>query len=317
MQAYAGGYYSLAIGSDGYVYAWGLNDHGQLGNNTKSNSSLPVCVHGPNNSGEGLKAIQVTSGAWNSMALAADGTVYTWGGISKGSGYACSSSQNVPTAVKDPSDASGVLHAVQISTFWSFDLALGQDGYVYAWGYNDYGQLGNNTSDGMYATVFHSTPSRMFTSNKSTAAAGPWLKAVQVIAGGWHALAIGEDGNTWAWGSNQYGSLANGTSSGDTGANPVPVRVQYPKSAGTVTAVQVNAGDGYSLAVDTDGNTWAWGYNGNGQLGDNTTSDRHSPVKVFTSAQSTSSAGPWLDAQQISAGCQHSLAIGTDGYTKA
>ena len=317
VQADAGGYHSLAIGSDGYVYAWGLNDHGQLGNHTKSNSSTPVRVHGPGNSGEGLKAIQVAAGAWNSMALAADGTVYTWGSISKGYSYDCSSPQTVPTTVKDPSDASGVFHAVQISTSWSFDMALGQDGYVYTWGYNTNGQFGNNTSDSTSTTVFHPTPSRVFASNKSTAAAGPWLKAVQVSAGGWHALAIGEDGNTWAWGYNGYGNLGNGATTGEYDANPIPVRVQYPKDAGTVAATQISAGFYHSLALDKEGNAWAWGWNSYGQLGDNTTSDRHSPVKVLASAQSTSSAEPWLNPVQISAGWQHSLAVGTDGVAKA
>ena len=314
VQAYAGGYHSLAIGSDGYVYAWGLNDHGQLGNNTKSNSSTPVRVHGSGNTGEGLKAIQVAAGAWSSMALGADGTVYTWGSMDKGSDSGFSSPQTVPMAVKNPSDASGVLHAVQISTSWAFDMAIGQDGYVYTWGYNVEGQLGNNTHD----NSFHPTPSRVFASNKSTAAAGPWLKAVQVSAGGWHALAIDEDGNTWAWGQNSHGHLGNSTSTvSDFAANPVPVRVRYPANAGSVTATQVSAGVYHSLAVDTDGNTWAWGYNDFGQLGDNTTSERHTPVKVFASKQSTSSAGPWLNAVQISAGWQHSLAVGTDGVAKA
>ena len=314
VQADAGGYHSLAIGSDGYVYAWGLNDHGQLGNHTKSNSSTPVRVHGPGNNGDGLKAIQVSAGAWSSMALAADGTVYTWGSMDKGSDSGFSSPQTVPMAVKDPSDASGVFHAVQISTSWAFDMAIGQDGYVYTWGYNVEGQLGNNTSD----NSFHPTPSRVFASNKSTAAAGPWLKAIQVSAGGWHALAIDEDGNTWAWGQNSHGHLGNGTSTGsDFAANPVPVRVQYPKNAGTVTAVQVNAGVYHSLAVDINGNTWAWGHNNYGQIGNNTTSDWHTPVKVFASKQSISSAGPWMNAVQISAGWQHSLAVGTDGVAKA
>ena len=314
VQAYAGGYHSLAIGSDGYVYAWGLNDHGELGNNTKSNSSTPVRVHGPGNNGDGLKAIQVSAGAWSSMALGADGTVYTWGSMDKGSDSGFSSPQTVPMAVKDHSDASGVFHAVQISTSWAFDMAIGQDGYVYTWGYNVEGQLGNNTSD----NSFHPTPSRVFASNKSTAAAGPWLKAIQVSAGGWHALAIDEDGNTWAWGQNSHGHLGNGTSTGsDFAANPVPVRVQYPKNAGTVTAVQVNAGVYHSLAVDINGNTWAWGHNNYGQIGNNTTSDWHTPVKVFASKQSISSAGPWMNAVQISAGWQHSLAVGTDGVAKA
>ena len=319
VQVVAGGYHSLAIGSDGYVYAWGNNNRGQLGNNTKSNSSTPVRVHGPNNTGEGLKAIQVSAGAWNSMALAADGTVYTWGSFQ--SAWAVSSNlpatvpQTVPTTVEDPSDASSVFHAVQISTRWSFDMAIGQDGYVYAWGYNTNGQLGNNTSDGTSTTVFHPTPSRVFASSKSTAAAGPWLKAIQVSAGVRHALAIDEDGNTWSWGRNNYGELGNGTSTGEHVANPVPVRVQYPASTGTVTAVQVSAGANHSIAVDTNGNTWAWGRNDYGQLGNNTTSNQSTPVKVFASAQSTSSDGPWLNAVQISAG-YFSSAIGADGYAK-
>ena len=317
VQAYAGGYHSLAIGSDGYVYAWGLNDHGQLGNHTKSNSSTPVRVHGPGNTGEGLKAIQVSAGAWNSMALAADGTVYTWGSINTGYGNDCSSPQTVPATVKDPSDASGVLHAMQISTSWSFDMALGQDGYVYAWGYNMHGVLGNNTSDSYTSKIFHPTPSRVFATSKSTAAAGPWLKAVQVSAGGWHALAIGEDGTTWAWGQNSYGSLGNGTTSGEYDANPVPVRVQYPANAGTVTAMQVSAGVKFSMVIDEDENVWAWGMNGKGQLGNNSTSDRHSPVKVFASMQSTSSTGPWLNAVLVSGSWYYSLAIGTDGVAKA
>ena len=317
VQVVAGGYHSLAIGSDGYVYAWGLNDHGQLGNNTTSISSLPVRVHGPNNSGEGLKAIQVTGGAWNSMALGVDGTVYTWGSISKGYDRNGSSQQTFPAAVKDSSDASGVFHAVQISTGWSFDMAIGQDGYVYVWGYNTNGQFGNNTNNGTSANIFNPTPGRVFASSKSTAAAGPWLKAVQVSAGYWYALAIDTDGNTWAWGQNTYGSLGNGTSNGEYDANPVPVRVKYPVTAGPVTAKQVNAGGYYALAIDTDGNTWAWGRNDFGQLGDNTTSNRYTPVKVFASAQSTSSAGPWMNTVQISARWQHSLAIGTNGYAKA
>ena len=314
VQAYAGGYHSLAIGSDGYVYAWGLNDHGQLGNNTKSNSSTPVRVHGPGNTGEGLKAIQVAAGAWNSMALAADGTVYTWGSLSKGGGYDCSSPQNVPMAVKDPSDASGVFHAVQISTSWSFDMAIGQDGYAYTWGYNFLGQIGNNTND----NSFHPTPSRVFATGKSTAAAGPWLKAVQVSAGSWFALAIDEDGNTWAWGQNTYGALGNGTSTGsDQIPNPLPVRVRYPANAGTVIARQISARGRHSLALDKEGNAWAWGWNSYGQLGDGTTNNRTIPVKVLASAQSTSSAGPWLQAVQISAGYHCSLAISIDGNAKA
>ena len=315
VQVAAGGYHSLAIGSDGYTYAWGNNDFGQLGNNTTANSSVPVRVHSPNGSGTGLKVIQVSTGMRSSIALGADGTVYTWGSLSAGNGQ-YTSQQTVPAAVMDPADASGVFHALQIGTQWSFNLAIGQDHYVYAWGYNNYGQLGNNTSDGLNTNTAHPTPKRVFSSSQSTAAAGPWLKATKVSAGGWHALAIDEDGNTWSWGRNIVGQLGNGSNSGDA-PNPIPQKVRYPTDAGTVTAIQISGGDSHTLAIDTNGNAWAWGISNYNQIGDNAGYNRYSPVRVFASAQSTRSAGPWLKVAQVSAGYFHSSAIDTDGYARA
>ena len=311
VQVSAGGQHSLALGSDGYVYAWGWNYYGQLGNgSTGGYSTAPVRVQNPNNSGEGLKAIQISAGLWNSMALGDDGTVYTWGSISK-DGYRNhgTNPQTIPSTVKDPSDTSEVFHATQVSTHWTFDMAIGQDGYVYAWGYNGNGQLGNNSIDGTHDSA---TPSRVFASSKSTAAAGPWLKAVQVSAGGWYALAIDENGNTWTWGQNLRGQLGNGTSYDSS----VPVQVRYPADAGTVKIVQVSTGTWHSLAIDEDGNTWAWGWNSDGQLGNNTLGNQSSPAKVFASSQSKGSSGPWLNAKQVSGGCYHTLAIDTHGNVR-
>ena len=311
VQVSAGGQHSLALGSDGYVYAWGWNRYGQLGNGGRGGySTAPVRVQNPNNSGEGLKAVQISAGLWNSMALGDDGTVHTWGSISK-DGYANhgTNPQTIPSTVKDPSDTSGAFHAIQISTHWTFDMAIGQDGYAYTWGYNGNGQLGNNTTDGTHDSA---TPSRVFASGKSTAAAGPWLKAVQVSAGGWYALAVDENGNTWAWGQNLRGQLGSGTSYDSS----VPVQVRYPANAGTVRIVQVSTGTWHSLAIDEDGNTWAWGWNSDGQLGNNTLGNQSSPAKVFASSQSKGSSGPWLNAKQVSGGCYHTLAIDTHGNVR-
>ena len=318
VQISAGASHSLAIGSDGYVYAWGNNNHGQLGNNTKSNSSIPVRVYGASNSGEGLKAIQVCAGMWNSMALGIDGTVFTWG--SQARGYDTTSGttpQTIPTTVKDSSDPSGVFHAVQISTSWSFNLAIGQDGYVYVWGYNTNGQFGNNTSDGIHTTTVHSTPSRIPNPAYPQDTSRGW-KALQVSAGGWHALVIDEENKIWAWGFNRNGQIGNGSSS-DYNANPLPkqVRINPNDSSTVLKATQVSAGIYHSMAIDTNGSVWAWGQNDNGQVGDGTTNDRLSPVKVFDSAQSTSSAGPWLKAVQLNAGYKHSLAIDPRGDARA
>ena len=316
VQVNAGDQHSLALGSDGYVYAWGYNDYGQLGNNTKGGySSVPVRVRdpgSPTDANKGLKAVQISAGAIHSLAIDSDGYVYAWGSGSRGQlGSNTTSNSLVPVRVRDPAnpdDTSKGLKAIQVSGGWRHSLAVGRDGYAYAWGLNNYGQLGNNTKGGYSSVPVHvRDPASPTDANKG-------LKAIQVSGGGDHSLAIGEDGNTWSWGMNDHGELGNNGRNTNTA---IPGPVQYPKGESTVKAVQVNTGLFYSLAIGADGNVWAWGQNNNGQLGNNTTNNRTIPTKVFTSAQSTSSSGPWLNAVQISAGTYHSLAIGTDGNAKA
>ena len=317
VQVSAGNAHSLAVGSDGYVYAWGRNNYGQLGNNSSYDSKVPVRVHDPANptdTSKGLKATQVSGGYSHSLAVGSDGYVYAWGlnnydQLGNNSSY----DSKVPVRVRDPAnptDTSKGLKATQVSAGSWHSLAVGSDGYAYAWGYNYWGQLGNNTSGNSSVPVLVRDPANPTDTSKG-------LQAVQVSGGGDHSLAVDKDGQTWSWGRNDHGELGNGTSSGTNDSNPVPVRVRYPANAGTVTATQVSAGTFHSLAVDKDGNTYAWGLNNSGQLGNKTRSNRLIPVKVFASAQSTSSAGPWLKAAQISAGGYHSLVIGADGYAKA
>ncbi|MSD91710.1 hypothetical protein GKC41_08680, partial [Bifidobacterium asteroides] len=69
-------------GSDGYTYAWGLNNYGQLGISSKNSSSFPVRVRdfaSPNDANKGLKAVQVSAGYSHSLAVGSDGYTYAWG----------------------------------------------------------------------------------------------------------------------------------------------------------------------------------------------------------------------------------------------
>ena len=153
---------------------------------------------------------------------------------------------------------------------------MGSDGNVYAWGYNYYGQLGDGTSSNQSVSVRVRTPDR---------STYPDLPADftyrQVSAGASHSLAVGSDGNAWAWGCNGSGDLGNNSIGS---SSSVPVRVRDPaspadKSKG-LQAAQVSAGDHDSLAVGSDGNAWAWGNNTNGQLGDGSTDSKLAPVPV-------------------------------------
>ena len=136
-------------------------------------------------------------------------------------------------------------------------LALKSDGTVWAWGRNDVGQLGDGT------TAERHTPVQVHTLNGVTA----------IAAGQAHNLALKSDGTVWAWGGNDAGQLGDGTT---TTPRPSPVQVH---NLNGVTCV--DAGDNHSLARKSDGTVWAWGGNGDGQLGDgNPTSFRPSPVQV-------------------------------------
>jgi hypothetical protein len=116
-------------------------------------------------------------------------------------------------------------------------------------------------------------------------------------------LAVGSDGNAYAWGANFYGQLGNSTT---TDSN-LPVSVPAPGSGAKFT--QVSAGNFHSLAVDSNGNSYGWGYNKFGQLGNASTADADAPLLVTVPSGVTFT--------QLSAGANHSLAVGSDGETYA
>ena len=308
-QVAAGGNHVLAVGSDGIVYAWGANDHGQLGNgslNANTPQTSPLPVKGADS--QPFKAVQVSAGYADSAAISPDGRVYTWGSEFNGTST-WGSSKRTPILAKDPDGSGQGLHAVQVSANCSFIMALDADGNVYSWGFNNYGQLGNGTIEADYNQKYAADPARV-PDPKDTSKA---FKAVQISAGGFHALAIGQDGAAWVWGFNYWGQLGDGTTTNQAR----PKLVGNPSdSSQPFQVAQINAGTLHSLAVDQNGAAWAWGWNVYGQLGDGTTSNRSTPTRVLPPA-GQGSAGTGLATARTSGGYFHSLAIGRDGNAYA
>src|SRR5437868_1050485 len=120
------------------------------------------------------------------------------------------------------------------------------EGIPFAWGENDYGELGNGNVTGWpYYGI-------------ATPASVSGLSHIVAIAGGnAHSLALDRYGTVWAWGNNPYGQLGNGTFTGDPYdaiAIPAPV-------INLSNIVAIAAGGNHSLALRSDGTVWAWGYN--------------------------------------------------------
>lgn len=238
----AGVYHSLALKSDGTVWAWGYNGYGQLGDNTTTQRTSPVQVL--------TGATAIAAGDYHSVAVKSDGTVWAWGYNANGQiGDNTQVNKSVPTQVSSLSSVStvgaGAAHTLAVKT----------DGTAWAWGNNGSGRLGDNT------TTQRLTPVQV--SGLSS--------AVSISGGSAHSLAVKSDGTLWAWGYNYYGQL--GDSSNTQRLTPVQV-------SGLTSVSSASAGYAHSLAVKTDGSAWAWGYNNYGQLGDGTTTDRNAPVQV-------------------------------------
>ena len=226
--AVAGGLmHSLAAKTDGTVWAWGHNKHGQVGDGSVT-EKRPVPVQAVGLSG----MTAVAAGDYHCLALCSDGAVWAWGQNMYGQlgNGTFSKYSAVPVRV------AGLSGVIAVAAGNRHSLALRSDGTVWAWGDNSYGQLGNGS------TASSSVPVQVrdLTGCQSLA------------AGGGHALASRSGGTAWAWGSNSLGQLGNGT----TVNSNVPVQV-----VNLAGVKAVSAGSSRSFAVLEDGNAWAWGSN--------------------------------------------------------
>ena len=285
------------------VYAWGGNESGQLGNGTTNFSSIPVRVarFADYSSGNG-----VATGSNHTLAFQKYSTIRAWGFNrygQLGNGVTADNqtpNSLVPVTVRKMGSKSSLSGVVAVAAGGYYNLALDRNGDVWSWGNNFYGQLGRQSRiiNSVFTPMSTQTADRVQTDVNGS----PFTGVTAIAAGGSHSLALDNGGNVWAWGYNGYGQVGDGATTKSNRIYPVQVAfIDSPPRA--VSIVKIAAGGSHSLALDSDGYIWAWGYNyfgqlGNGQNGDNVYSS--TPVKI---------ASPRLDSSAlIVAGMDHSLA---------
>ena len=213
----AGGYYCVGLKKDGSLWAWGDNRYGQMGQGTRNHELLPVRI------GEETDWAAVCAGVHHVLATKRDGTVWAWG---------LNEYQTIPVTVKVRDVRTPVAAELSkdwgmMSGGWRHTLALKRDGSLWAWGLNNYGQLGSgDTRDlgvrvlkgdahvGVYGEQFRNgsrVPVRV-------AGGDEWL---DVCAQGHHSIGMKRDGSVWTWGLNWFGQL--GTGSTENQVAPVEV----------------------------------------------------------------------------------------------
>ena len=284
-QSSCGRIHSGAIKTDGTLWMFGSGVSGKLGDNDTVSKSTPVTTF---TGGTNWK--QVACGGYQTAAVKTDGTLWTWGDNGSAQlGRLFGTTIAFPMIISRTWADTATGAANELYTFSAGKLhsaGIKTDGTLWTWGNNSYGvtssrQLGNGL------TTDSSTPITTF-------AGGTTWK--QVSVGYYHTAAIKTDGTLWTWGNNNSGRL--GDNSTTNRSTPVTT------FAGGTTWKQVSCGSFHTAATKTDGTLWVWGSNSSTQLGDNTSTQRNTPVTTFAGGTTWS---------QVSAADSHTAAIKTDG----
>ena len=274
-QISAGENHTCAIASDNRAYCWGSNKNGQLGNGSTADSRVPVAVNMSGAlAGKTIKQMSVEFST--SCVVASDNRAYCWGSNKNGQlGNGSTADSRVPVAV----NTSGVLVGKtikEVTTGGFHTCALDTSSKMYCWGLNSSGRLG-----GGLTSILSNVPVAV---NMSGVLAGKTIK--QILAGGDHGCVVASDDKMYCWGLNNNGELGNNSSVNSS----VPVAVNADGVLAGKTIRQMSAGFSSTCAVDSGYGIYCWGYNSNGQLGNNSTNNSRVPTYVYVPKENTTIA---------------------------
>ncbi len=285
------------------VRASGGNYNGQLGNGTTTTTAWPVQL---GHFGGENRVTDVAAGAYTSLAVLSNGTVWMWGSNQYGArgdgsvGGQYNSPVQVPylPAVVVPSTKDRNVVAANLSAY----AVLDNEGKVWTWGAGWNGQLGSGNTSNRY------TPGKV--QKHSDYGGGDLTGIVSISVGQSQMVALDIDEHVWTWGSNQYGVLGNGLSGDSYVARKV---VAFSPTGGELPGIVkvVAGGSSFCLALDRAGNVYGWGNNGSGQIGDYTTTSKNYASGVYIPRDNNPAHGQFVD--DIAAGAYHGLARRSDG----
>jgi alpha-tubulin suppressor-like RCC1 family protein len=265
VQVSAGLHYTLALKSNGSVWAWGCGSYGRLGDGAAVSRLNPVAVVAPGG-GAFNGVAKVAAGQNHSLALKTDGTVWAWGRNAYGNlGDGTTVNAAIPVRA-DITPGVALTGVVGISAGFEHSVAVKSDGTAYAWGYNASGQL----SDG--STAARSRPTLV-----KDVAGNALNGIVAVAAGAYYSMFLKSDGTVWASGYNNLGQLGDNT----TAANQVNASVVKDAAGATFgSANQISLSHYHTVVRRADGTVWFWGNNTYGQGDGTAIVNRRNPAQV-------------------------------------
>ena len=268
---------TFAIKSDGTLWGWGWNLFGNLNTHDSADRHSPVEI----SEISGTPWAAVAADYSHTFGLTNAGDLYVWG-----AGHGSSQDQ-VGVVGLPPAQYAWA----QASCGDAFTVGVGENGKLWSWGDNGYGQLGTGATSANLQMPVQVTGTPGGDSNWTT-----------VACGAQHTTALKSDGSLWSWGYNNNGQLGDGT----VASRNVPVHITGC-SGGDTNWTSTVCGGNHSAALKSDRSLWTWGQNNDGQLGDGTLANRNVPVHI------TGCSGG--DSNWVAAACgyYHSAAVKSDG----
>ena len=285
--------HTCAIASDNKAYCWGNAANGRLGNGaTTPAQNTPVAVS-QGAMPAGATILQIDAGFSHTCAIASDNKVYCWGNGASGQlGNGSTSQQTTPVAVSQGAMPAGAtIRSINVGEEHS--CAIASDNKAYCWGAATYGLLGNGAT----------TPNRTTPVAVSQGAMPAGSTILKINTGRYHTCALASDNKVYCWGGGWYGQFGNGGTVQET----TPVAVSQGAMPAGSTVVDIMTGEDFTCAIASNNNAYCWGGNSFGQLGDNSKTQRTTPVAV---AQGSLPAGATI--RQLTGGATHTCALASD-----
>lgn len=228
-----------------------------IDNYNNLSKAIKVNVNGK----DGKTQAKIVGGYNHFIGLKADGTLYGWGYNGYGQlGLGDKTSRTKPEEIKMP-ETENDSYPIDVVAGNQYTLVLKSDGTVWAAGYNENGELGQNNG----------TTTTTFVQVKNEDGNGYLQNIVGITASGNSSYAMTKEGEVYSWGYNRYGQL--GVNDGTN--RLLPVKMKYVKNI-----MQMSGQDIAVALLDSDGSVWTVGYNGNYGLGIGNDSNRSIPIKI-------------------------------------
>jgi len=287
----AGDYTSAAIKSDNTLWMWGAGWTWGFDGTLNSYGGYALSLDKPYMT----DVVNVSMGSYFTAALKSDGTVWIWG----------PNSSDDRENQKIPKKVDGIPKIKKIAATWNHAAFLDVDGNVWfleycfnmprtpkmVEGLSDITSITGGgwhfvalKDDGTVFTLNTMTVEGFDINNPKPEKVDGLSDIVDIAAGGFHSAAVKKDGTVWSWGSLEYG-LGDGVHY----TSETPVKV-----ANITNAVGISSGNWHVTVTDSDGSLWSWGSNYTGQLGDGTTFDRSTPVRLYSYGDNPDTGDPGL-----------------------